>query len=208
MSGHTVLRSTVFTLASICVFGCGERTGPLEPALTPLDAGSTREQLRVEAASKILQRSKSLKADIVATATIGPEGGSLVIEDAGLMVLFPHGAVSSQLTVFATAARGKNVLYTFEPHGVQFSRPIIIAQLLSATTYTKRNRELAPSLQGGYLPNGVQDVNALGMATFAETFATAYMVRGGSAYVAFATNHFSGYAMASGRSGLDFISLP
>jgi hypothetical protein len=187
---------------------CGERTGPFEPTLTRLDVPASA--VRGESKAKILKRSKALAKDIVATATITPGGGTLGIPEAGLLVVFPRGAVSSNLVVTATANRGKEVVYSFEPHGTKFNQPVAIAQLASLTTYAKQKGETRPDIHGGYLLLGPADVDALGTGKFSETFPAAFAERGGGEYVYFFTSHFSGYSLASGILGAkaDLPDLP
>jgi hypothetical protein len=139
-----------------------------------------------------------LKDDIIATTTVTPAGGSLQIPEAGLLVVFPAGAVSRNLVISVKAQRGKDIVYFFEPHGTQFSVPITIAQQLSVTTYAKKNGEKRPEILGGYLLHGEQDVDGQGNGSFSETFPTSYGNHANHAYVVFTTSHFSGYALASG----------
>ena len=209
MSGHALLRCTAyFAIAVLAMSACGERTGPFEPALTRLDLPVSA--VRAESKAKVLKRSKSLAKDIVATTTVTPAGGTLSIPDAGLLVIFPKGAVSRDLVVTATANGGKDVVYSFEPHGTKFNLPIAIAQLSSLTTYAKKKGETLPDIHGGYLLGGPSDVDALGVATFSETFPAAFADRGGGTYVYFFTTHFSGFALASGilRISVDLPFLP
>jgi hypothetical protein len=209
MSGHALLRCTAYTvIAVLAMSACGERTGPFEPTLTRLDAPISA--VIAESKAKVIKRSKALAKDIVAKVTITPGGGTLSIPEAGLLVVFPRGAVSRNLVVTATANRGKDLVYSFEPHGTKFNQPIAIAQLSSLTTYAKKNDETRPEVHGGYLLNGPSDIDALGSATFAETFPAAFADRGGGAYVYFFTSHFSSYALASGvlRGPGDLPDLP
>lgn len=202
MSGHPLIRCTVCTvIAVVAMTACGERTGPLEPTLTRLETSPAAA--KAEDHSKVIKRSKALKGDLFASATVTPNGGTLAIADAGLLVVFPRGAVSKNLVVTVKAHSGKDILYSFEPHGTRFSQPIAIAQLLSLTTYAKKGGEARPDIHGGYLLNGQKDIDALGVGTFSESFPAVYGVRGTSTYVVFATNHFSGYALASGLLRID-----
>jgi hypothetical protein len=208
MSGHALLRCTVYTVIAAAAVSCGERTGPFAPALTRLDVPVSAA--RAESKAKVIKRSKALATDVVATATITPSGGTLSIPEAGLLVVFPRGAVTRNLVVTATANRGKEVVYSFEPHGTKFDQPIAIAQLSSLTTYEKKEGETQPDVHGGYLLQGPSDIDALGFATFSETFPAAFADGGGVTYVYFFTSHFSSYAMASGllHVGVDLASLP
>src|SRR5881396_3516436 len=68
----------------------------------------------------VVQRSVPLRDDLSASAIITAAGGSLEIPRAGLLVVIPEGALSSSTRVSVTAARGKRVVYSFEPHGTVF----------------------------------------------------------------------------------------
>jgi len=197
MSGHHLLRCTVYTvIAAIAMSACGDRTGPLEPTLTRLETSPAAAN--GESHAKILMRSKALKGDLQATTTVTPDGGTLAIPDAGLLVVFPRGAVSRSLVVTVKAHGGKDIVYSFEPHGTHFTQPIAIAQLLDLIAYSKKSGESLPAIHAGYLQHGLNDVDALGVGTFSESFPAKYMEGGNNTYVVFATNHFSGYALASG----------
>src|SRR5229473_196316 len=83
MSGHPLLRCTVYTVIAVfAMSACGERTGPLEPTLSRLETSPA--SARGDSHAKILKRSKALKGDLQATATVTPNGGTLAIPDAGL----------------------------------------------------------------------------------------------------------------------------
>jgi hypothetical protein len=198
MSALSVLRCTAYTVMATTALACGEPTGIPEPAGATLDGSASFAGKGGAETAALVKRSKPLKRDIVARATITSRGGVIALADAGLIVRFPAGAVTSDLVVSVTAHRGNDVLYTFEPHGAQFARPISIEQLLSSTKYDKKTHETFPLLHAGYLARGVADVDGSGVGTFAETYSTAFSTRGAAAYVVFQTNHFSGYALASG----------
>jgi hypothetical protein len=207
MSGHALLRCTAYTvIAVIAMSACGERTGPFEPTLTRLDAPAAAVRVESQAGethASLIKRSKSLARDIVGRATVTPAGGTLTIPEAGLLVVFPRGAVSRNLVVTATANRGNEVVYSFEPHSTKFNVPIAIAQLASLTKYKEKQGEILPEIHGGYLLHGLTDVDALGSATFAEIFPAASANRGGGTYFIFFTTHFSSYALASGILRID-----
>jgi hypothetical protein len=196
MSRYAVRRCIGVTLL-LAVFACDERPGPLEPTLQPGPATLQLARAGHGKRAKLIRRAKSLKREIVASATITPSGGTLRIEDAGLVVFFPRGAVSEKVVVTATAARGHELVYSFEPHGITFRVPIVIAQELSRSRYSRRHGEETPEVQGGYLDANA--VDAAGEATLAEAFPAFYREHRGKTYIVFATTHFSPYALASGR---------
>jgi hypothetical protein len=164
-------------------------------AVPPASRGPT-----APATGTILRRLTFRVTDTVVTSTVTPEdGGWIQVESAGLMVYFPPGAVADNLEVSVTVHKGNRVVYSFEPHGTVFDRPIYIGQLLENTEVTGMGRR-QPDLWAGYLEHGVTDVASDGSASFIETFDAWVFGAGGGANAWFATTHFSGYALASGRS--------
>lgn len=201
MSLHVVARRTAFTLFAAGLVGCGDQSALLAPDPTRRGDTASAQRGTSAARAKILKRSTRLRDDVVATFTLTPAGGSFTIEDAGLLVHFPPDAVSSDLIITATAHRGDRVVYSFEPHGTVFNEPIMIAQLMSHTVERRRGPN-GPDVRGGYLARSLGDVDATGFGAFAETFDTHYAGRGKDPYIVFFTEHFSGYALASGRKSV------
>src|SRR6185503_13679279 len=146
----------------------------------------------------LLRRTVELERDIVASTTVTPEeGGWLWIEQAGLVVYFPRGAVSAPLAVTVTANKGGKVVYTFEPHGTVFSQPIWVGQLLLQTEANVPRGTTRPEIWAGYLADGLADIGIDGTGSFAETFDAWLYGNGNDTYALFTTTHFSGYALAS-----------
>lgn len=136
----------------------------------------------------VLQRTLPLSHDYSASATIGTAGGSIRIPEAGFTITFPAGAVSAPVTVTATALKGSNVAYRFEPHGLVFAKEPTITQDLSLTAAL--GRLLDTGYQGSYftdestLPSGQVQVLESRPATF-----DLLRLR-----MSFTVSHFSGYA--------------
>jgi len=124
----------------------------------------------------------------------------LRIPAAGLTVVFSPGAVQAPTTVTLTAHAGRMVSYSFEPHGIVFQKPVLVIQSVSHTTAAR-----AETVSGVYLANDLRDITADGTAAVAEflparTFTG--LVSGVVTQAAvFPIWHFSGYALATGRSG-------
>lgn len=178
--------------------GCRDRAGPLAPdeARAGPEAAFGKT---VVTRNLILKRSTSLETDIVATATITPDGGWLQIKEAGLILVFSPGAVTQDLAVTAIAHGGNRVVYSFEPHGAVFHQPVYVAQELRYTEARISKGGKQPDIWGGYLANGLNDIATDGSGSFTEVFAAAYYGKGNETLGAFAISHFSGYAYASGR---------
>lgn len=195
-----VLRLTLPAIAMLAVGGCGDRTNPTGPTATVRESGAQIARTQAMATGFIVKRTTNISDDIVVTRTITPEGGWIAVDSAGLYVYFPKYAVATDLVVTVTAHKGNKVVYSFEPHGTQFAQPVYVAQLLRYTELnTPRNKNRVRPW-GGYMPDGLADVNDDGTGNFAEIFDAQFYGKGNDTYALFATTHFSGYALASGRA--------
>ena len=137
-------------------------------------------------------RNAPLAKDISVSATIGKAGGTLTIADAGLTLVVPPGAVTTNTKFTATAVAGRLVAYEFEPHGTKFAVPLQFTQdvkklsLLSALT--------SPLMQGAYFTDRSKLNQTLGIAGVTEVLpATLDLLKG---RVSFPIKHFSGYLVS------------
>jgi hypothetical protein len=80
-----------------------------------------------------LLRTTPLASDITVVKSIGIQGGTLGIPEAGVSVVIPYGALSTTTQVSMTARKGALVAYDFAPHGVTFARPLVFTQSLNGT---------------------------------------------------------------------------
>ncbi|MFT3676655.1 MAG: hypothetical protein QM781_12200 [Chitinophagaceae bacterium] len=67
----------------------------------------------------------------IASKTIGTAGGSLLSDDGSVKVIIPAGALAADQAIRIQRISnqnplGKNMAYRFEPHGIQFSKPVSI----------------------------------------------------------------------------------
>jgi hypothetical protein len=151
-----------------------------------------------------LGRLLPLERDLSVSRTISPWGGSISVPLAGVSLRFPAGAVSSPVLVTVRAHAGNRVAYTFEPHGLEFSAPVEVAQLLVATA-AYGQADILRDLQGAYLPYGVADLDAAGVARVEEVYPVRLRTINSfssdfvPAIATFRIGHFSGYMLASGR---------
>ncbi|HVE78635.1 MAG TPA: hypothetical protein VNA89_07230 [Gemmatimonadaceae bacterium] len=195
----------------------GEVAGAADGALLG-DAGTTVDAvteiggvvLEKPMQTPVLRRNRALPRDLVAYALIWPgqnanTSQSVKIRDAGLAVHFPYNAVKKPTWVKVTAHAGDLVAYSLEPHGITFDTLIKVQQDLKYTT-AYRDTALTRQLHGGYLPNGLADIDPLGIATITESFPIYYnesdptgQVKLTPSVAKFYTNHFSGYIIATGR---------
>ena len=140
-----------------------------------------------------LLRTKALAKSITVSKTIGVDGGTLAIPDAGVTVTVPRGALKGNTLITMTARAGSMVAYDFAPHGITFAKPLSFSQKLSGTNATLLG---APFLKLGYYP----DESLLG-----KTTALVSEVIGGTLNLLSWTmnsqiSHFSGYVILCGRS--------
>jgi hypothetical protein len=83
-----------------------------------------------------LQRTTPLAVPLTVVKSIGPEGGTLAIPQAGVTVTVPRGALAATTKITMTARAGTLVAYDFAPHGITFSEPLVFSQQLRATNAT------------------------------------------------------------------------
>jgi hypothetical protein len=189
--------SLVVVGACAAVAAC-EVQSPTEPPVT----SSTALRSPVPPTGDVvamLKRTKPLRQPLVASAVIGPRGGRIQLERAGFQIEFPRGAVPVPTRITVTALPGSNVAYEFQPHGIVFNRPATIRQALRHTLAWK-NPVLAAQLQGSYFERLIVDPS--------ETFARSLEPRQGRlkdsrGALEFTIEHFSGYMVSTGKSGID-----
>ena len=102
------------------------------------------------------------------------------------------------MTITVTALKGNGVGYTFEPHGTVFNAPVVITQTYKGTE-AEKNADVQARLLGAYSPNLDALTNTLGTTLVTELRPTQVDV--GIKELRFTVDHFSGYVVASGRSG-------
>lgn len=213
---HTVRRTFVVTLLVLGVTSAcsDDASAPSAPGsmAAPITHTSDLIPSTVIARAPVVRRTQPLADSESQCADLTPKfsGGSLVLslKKSGLKVSFYDGAVSAKTTVCLTAHPGDLLTYSFYPHGLKFNKDIKVQQDLHGTTAWK-NPEVMAGMMGGYMPNDVwEDVDADGVGSFAQVFSVYYADDTGTlgksppTVVRFYTNHFSGYALASGRNGI------
>ena len=191
----------------VAAVACADSTAPSapaapEPSALALGRAAVNGAPTYVASGKVLRRTVWENRDVVASAYVTPErGGRLTIKSAGLTVRFPAGAVREPMQVSVTALAGNRVVYEFGPHGTRFLAPILIEQDLK-NTRAFDDGTLAGDLFGGYMPAGLSDVSLDGTVNVSETFAVSLTPdhERASRWARFQTTHFSGYALASGKT--------
>lgn len=139
-------------------------------------------------------RNKPLTARQSASALITPElGGILTLDATGLRVHVPPGAVSSPVTLSVSARLGRTIAYDFEPHGLQFARPVTVHQRLVGTDWV---HHILRGIQGAYFADDNQVDMSSGAAVVDEMLNSRLDFF--RAQVQFTIHHLSGYMVCSG----------
>lgn len=147
----------------------------------------------------VLKRLTPLAADISVTAVIGPEGGSIKINEAGGKIDIPAGALIEPTTITMTALAGANVAYQFQPHGLTFAQPVKIQQDLR-TTWASVYPKLVDMAHGGYYEQPLDStwVDPGKLFTVVKEHELGYPESNGT-QLKFYVGHFSGYIVICGR---------
>ena len=171
---------------------CSSDSPTTPPAAAPTRGERAKTTLLASPIAIIpLQRTSPLATNEVAQGRIGIFGGTLVLPNAGLTIVVPPFALSSPVTITATALAGSNVAYEFEPHGLQFLAPVAMTQDLSVTE-ARAGGTIDPLLLFlGYFPNSsnitsVTELLSLQLNLPLQTSTGLIW-------------HFSGYVLSSGR---------
>ena len=194
----TMLRCVPVLFVAAVIAACADSVAPTAP-IRRLEVELAKTNHFV-AKGKIVRRTRDIDVESRATRRVGPRGGYVYHRKAGLYLLIPEGALASEMDITIVAHAGNRVVYTFEPHGTVFAKPIYVIQEIRYTELnTPRSERNRPEVWGGYLENGMVDITPEGDGLFTEWFPGFYHGKGNDALAFFTTTHFSGYAMASGR---------
>lgn len=192
----------ILSLAAVCAaIACGDGTSTEPQVIDAASASTSRSGSTPRSGGdvvKLLKRDHGLPRTTV-SAVIGPRGGRIQIRKAGFQVDFSRGAVRTPTRITVTALRGRNVAYQFEPHGIVFAAPVTIRQSLRNTS-AWRDRALAGDLQGSYFEALLVDPT--------EVYSRSLERREGklkdsARWLEFTIEHFSGYMVSTGKSGID-----
>ena len=156
--------------------------------------------IRTPAKVIVMNRHGSLGGDLTASAVIGPKGGELRLQSAGLRLIVPKGAVSVPTTFSVTAVAGSMVAYEFQPHGATFAVPLIIQQ----TIFNSGPESADPNLynfEAGHFASRADLDQTAEIGTVDEMLPT--RLEKGKGKLTFSVTHFSGYLLASGRKGAE-----
>jgi ZU5 domain len=143
-------RLLAVALGAIALTSCGSEHPTALPRLTTASEDASGDLLGAVTSlvgMNGLQRTTPLAAPITVVKSIGVDGGTLSIPEAGVTVTVPRGALAATTTITMTARAGSLVAYDFAPHGVTFAKPLVFSQQLRGTNATLLS---APLLRLGY----------------------------------------------------------
>jgi hypothetical protein len=141
-------------------------------------------------------RATPLISNVTWSFVAGPAGAVSTDPATGLTITVPDGALSTTTTITVTALAGAAVAYRFEPHGLQFSKPVELAQSLSGLANSEKH------MRGVYFPDDVPAIDLLsGLTLVSELEPTKFDKKAG--LVRIKIKHFSGYIVASGNTGAE-----
>ncbi len=127
---------------------------------------------------------------------IGYTGGALAIAGSDFTITFPQGALSSTTFISVTSDASGYVSYDMKPHGIKFSKPVIVTQRLQNTSVYKTPTAL--NSFGAYFQ---QDPNLLSAILTALEIEKTTIFSGSTAGQAevetWELRHFSRYMLAS-----------
>jgi len=179
---------SIFLLA-----GCArDAAAPLEPEVDTASRQSSPALLGALLPVRGVTRATPLAEDISVSAVIGKDGGTISIPAAGLTLVVPAGAVTSNTQFTATALAGRLVAYEFEPHGTKFAVPLQFTQDLRKVSLV--GVLTAPLMDGAYFTDASRLNQTLGIGLVNELVpATVDLLK---LRVGFPINHFSGYLVS------------
>lgn len=187
----------IITAAAIVVACGGEQAllvSPPVPGAPPLGV--------VEASGGALvhpiRRQQPMASEVSWSFDVDARGTTVRHPATGLTINVPAGAVAGPTHITVFALRGAPLAYRFEPHGLQFAKPIQLTQSLHGLLLGGASQPI-PRLLAGYFADDSLATDAVtGNARVIELLPVQIDVRAHNAVVA--VRHFSGYTVASAVS--------
>ena len=200
----TLRRLATIALSALAVVSCGieHTTLPQLQQSPPTEASSDLlGALTSLVTMDGLQRSTPLAAPITVSKSIGADGGTIAIPQAGVTVTIPRGALAKATTITMTARAGANVAYEFQPHGLTFKVPVKVQQTI-AGTWAAEYPKLLKGMHGSYY-----DQTSLDSAFIDPNKYFAHVnehqigyLESNASQIKFYIGHFSGYLVSCGYS--------
>jgi hypothetical protein len=177
-------------------------TGPPTPAFGRIwatDSTLSYTDVAYSDTASVLARLVPLDSDLSATGLIGPRGGELRIDAAGVRVVFPSGALRTIMPITVIATKGRTVAYDFEPHGTTFWAPVMIEQDIGRTTASVGS--LPRIMYGAYYGTSLDSSYVDNARTLVKVRETQLgYVDAATRKIKIFVGHFSGYMVSVGRS--------
>lgn len=187
----------IITAAAIVVACGGEQAllvSPPVPGAPPLGVVETPGGALVHP----VRRQQPLAGEVSWSFDVDAQGTTVRHPATGLTITVPAGAVEGPTHITVFALRGAPLAYRFEPHGLQFARPIQLTQSLHGLLLGAASRPI-PRLFGGYFADDSLATDAVtGNARVIEILPVQIDVRAHNAILS--VRHFSGYTVASAAS--------
>jgi hypothetical protein len=175
------------------VNGCGDAETPLGANAGVFDAAA--DSLFVAGDSiAVVKRDVRLAHDVSVSQEIGPSGGTVRLDEAGLTLDFSAGAVSAPVVITARILAGDFIVFTCEPHGLVFEAPVTALLDLKKVGLNK-GQLVSGHYKIGYI-EAPEAVDAVGRVAVYEQLPVAVRLSGH--YATFRVPHFSTLALASG----------
>ncbi|MEO7360967.1 MAG: hypothetical protein ABI120_11595 [Gemmatimonadaceae bacterium] len=185
----------VVALAAIVLVSACSADSPIAPQFTTSQSKAS-DLLKSLIPVQALNRDDSILVPIARSFTFTAKGGKIEIQESGLTIHVPAGAIpSASLTITVTVLPGTAVAYDFQPHGTQFLKPLSFSQSLKNTSWDKVG--FKGTIDGGYFKDVSQVNLGTGIALLDEILPIT--IKGKEA--SFDINHFSGYMVSGGRKG-------
>jgi hypothetical protein len=227
MISSRFVRYFAIVLTTTLAFGCAESvTGPSAPAPTPqasspIAAPSKHDPLLGGLLGGVIKALTDVVKAVIdpngipvapvrwapthtnqvrsVSGTIGYWGGTLAIPGSDFTITFPIGALSKSTNITIVSDASGFVSYDMQPHGLRFSKPVVVTQRLRNTLAHEVPDD--KKLFGAYftdenLLSGI--VNGLLNAVEIVTSITINQRDGDPELQTWLLNHFSRYMLASG----------
>lgn len=198
------IKAAVLTTMLVLISGCGDTSRlPTTPVSSTAAVSSVgQSQLLGEVVNELsrtlvapLHRTSPLSAPVSWSFVVGPDGATSAHPGTGLTISVPRGALKANVTITVTALAGSEVAYRFQPHGLKFEKRVTLSQSLSGI---KGGLLSGLFLVGAHF-QGDEPKMVNGLAVVDEIVgAELNLLR---THMSFPITHFSGWIMASGRSG-------
>src|SRR6266540_4317374 len=161
-----------FTLAAIAViaYACSETSGIVSP-LTPPPSTRAVRFTAAPAGKGLATHAVSWGAghsngQFSVSALITTAGGTISLPNSDFTISFAPGALSSDVTITVVSLGGPWIAYDLLPHGLKFSKPVIVTQGLFNTSAGVAG--FTQPLYAAYLPDGHEAISTNGRALAAE----------------------------------------